>query len=270
MKRHLLTTPLWLTLGVLLMAAVFAPFSFTPQQALATQSAPPAAMSSLYLLRVTHVKPEMAQEYRAFMQNESIPAYRKGGVKLRNTLTTAIFGEALEYVTIEPIESLKQFDEPDPLYKALGEDGYRAWTAKWVRMIAGSHACVVQLRPDLSVNLPKPGTPHAKFGYNNVITIAPGRTAEYESYVKNDLLPIMQKSYPQGVLVSKVLLGGNGNEYRVLIPVDSFADLERGLLATAQEGFAKAQQKSAGIVLHAENSIFRYVPELSISPSAPK
>ncbi|MEK7830243.1 MAG: hypothetical protein AAB401_04110, partial [Acidobacteriota bacterium] len=209
-------------------------------------------------------------EYRPFMQNETIPALKKGGVKLRNTLVTANFGEALEYITVEPAESLKQFDGQAPLLKALGDESNRAWSAKWLRMIAGSHTYLVQLRPDLSVNMPKPGTPHTKLAFSVRITVAPGRVQEYESYVKADVLPILQKAYPKGVLVSKVVVGGNCNEYFMVVFADSFEELEKSAQVATREGFTRIQPKTAGIILHTENNVLRYVPELSISPSAPK
>jgi hypothetical protein len=263
MKRQITTKHLRLALGLLLIAAICAPFSFA-------QTQPPAAPQYL-VVRMTRVKPEMAQESRRFMQNETIPAYRKGGVKLRNTLVTANFGEALEYYSVEPVESLKQFDDPNgPLRKALGEAGQRAWSEKWRRMITGGHTYLVQLRPDLSANLPKPGTPHANLTFIVRITVAPGRTQDYESYVKSDLLPILQKVYPKGVLVSKVVFGGNGNEYFAAVFVDTFEELEKSAQLAIREGFARIQPKTAGIILHTENAILRYVPEMSIRPEALK
>jgi hypothetical protein len=268
MKRRFSTTHFWITVCTLLIATSLAPFSFAQSQSQPAAQAAPIA--NLYLVRVTRVKPEMAREYRTFMETESIPAYKKGGVKLRNTLSTAIIGEILENISVEPVESLKQFDEQGALRKALGEEGQQAWNTKWLRLIASSHGYIVQLRPELSVNMPKPGTPPTKLAMAVAITVAPGRATDYESFLKSDLLPILQKAYPKGVLTSKILLGGNGNEYRVLIPVDSFADLESGMLAATREGFQKVQSKNAGIVLHAETSILRYVPELSIGPAAQK
>lgn len=264
MKNRFSTTHFWLAVCALLATAAFASVSFA-------QSQPqPTTLSNLYLVRVTHVKLESAREYSALMQNETMPALKKGGVKLRNALTSTTFGEAGEYIFVEPVESLKRFDEPESLRKALGDEGYRAWLAKWARLVASSHAYIVQFRPDLSVNTPKPDAPPAKFAMGVRITVAPGRQTEYESSVKTDLLPILQKAFPKGVLTSKVLLGGNGNEYRVLIPVDSYADLERGLMAAVAEGFMKIQSKTAGIILHTENTILRHVPELSIRPEAQK
>ena len=244
----------------LLLAAALASFTFAQTQAPAPQ---------FYSVRVTQVKPEMAQEYRAFMQNETIPAYKKGGVKLRNTAVTATFGPSMEYISVEPVASLKQFDEPAPLLKALGEEGNRTWNAKWLRLIASSRAYLAQFRPDLSI-IPTPGAPPAKLGLSITVTVAPGRTAEYESYVKDDLLPIIKKAWAKGVVISKVVLGGDGSEYHAVIPLDSFDELEKGSQVAALAGFGKLAAKVAGVVLHSETAVYRYVPELSIRPEAQK
>ncbi len=243
-----------------LLLAALAPLGNAQTQAPAPQ---------FYSVRVTKVKPEMAQEYRAFMQNETLPALKKGGVKLRNAVVTATFGDAVEYLFVEPVASLKQFDEPGPLNKALGQEGNRAWTAKWLRLIASSRAYIVQLRPDLSI-IPNPGAPPSKLALAVTITVAPGRTAEYESFLKNDLLPIAKKAWSKGILISKVVLGGDGSEYRALIPVDSFEELEKEAQAATLAGFGRIGVKTAGIVLHSETAVYRYVPELSIRPEGQK
>ena len=113
---------LWLTV------AAFALFSFTPHQTTAAQTATaqPAATPQLYTVRVTHVKPSMNAEFQQLVQNEFVPAHKKGGVKQRSVWTTATLGVAYEYITVTPLEGVKQFDETSALNKALGEAGARA------------------------------------------------------------------------------------------------------------------------------------------------
>jgi hypothetical protein len=230
----------------------------------------PTTMTNLYLVRVERVKPELMREYRELKQNELIPAYKKGGVTLHSTYTTSLIGEHFEFISVEPVESLKQFDGQGPVVKALGTEGQTALQTKHRRLINSAHNYIVQLRPDLSANVPKPEAPPAKGALAVRLTVAPGRTQDYENYVKADVLPILKKAYPKGVLTAKVMLGGNGNEYRVLVLVDSFDELEQAMMEAVQEGFMKIQPKTAGIILHTENSIVRYVPELSIRPEPQK
>ena len=67
-------------------------------------------------------------------------------------------------------------------------------------------------------------------------------------------------------MISKVVLGGDGSEYRALIPLDSFDELEKGSQVALREGMSRIGAKTAGIVLHSETAVYRFVPELSIRP----
>ena len=140
--------------------------------------------------------------------------------------------------------------------------------AKWRRLIISSSGYVVQSRPDLSI-LPKTGdTP--KLGLLVTHKVALGRTAEFEAITKNDVLPIFGKTNLKALLMGKVALGGDSNEYLSMIWFDSFDELQKWGTAAQLQGFGKVAPKEAGIVLHRETAVYRYLPELSIRPSAPK
>ncbi len=49
-----------------------------------------------------------------------------------------------------------------------------------------------------------------------------------------------------------------------------FEELEKSAQTAIREGFARIQPKTAGIILHTENTVLRYAPELSIRPEAQK
>ena len=98
------------------------------------------------------------------------------------------------------------------------------------------------------------------------------RNDEFENFVKNDFIPVMNQA---GVtyVVSQTIFGGDANEYVTLTMRDSFADLDKGpvlVQALGQEGAQKLMQKlPAGAVVHVERSLTRFVPELSILPVSP-
>ena len=97
---------------------------------------------------------------------------------------------------VRPIEGLQQFDEPNALTKALGEEGFRKWAAKRATMIVGSRAYVMQSRPELSL-APDPNyAPKLAIVVRQSLT--PGRRLDYESYVKTDILPIVKKINTKG------------------------------------------------------------------------
>jgi hypothetical protein len=237
-----------------------------PQSQTTTQA--PAA-PQLYQVAITRVKPGMVTEYREFVQKESLPAYRKAGVKERAAWTTATFGQGFEFIYVTPIESLGQFDDPGPLVKALGQEGQRAYVAKWARMIDSYRGFVVTARPDLS--LPPKTNEAPKLALVVTHKVALGRTAEFEGITKNEVLPILGKTgVIKGMLMSKVALGGDSNEYISSSLFDSYGDIQKWATAAQMQGFGKVAPKEVGITLHRETAVYRYVPELSISPAAQK
>lgn len=233
----------------------------------ATQNAQPAAAPPIFMVRETIVKPEMTDEYLAFTKNETIPMYKKAGVKQMAVYTTANFGE-VKYVFIRPVDNLKEFDEPNTYIKALGEEGGRAWTAKWRRLIVSSSGFLTQLRPELSI-LPKPGQA-PKLGLLVRHTVAVGRTADFEAIYKSDYLPVTTKAGLKVSLVGKVSLGGDSNEYLTMNWFDSFDEIQKWATAAQMQGFGKIAPKEVGITLHRETAVYRYLPELSIAPAPPK
>src|SRR5262245_4998512 len=217
---------------------------------------------------VTRVNHEMVKENRKFQKNETLPAFKKAGGKEWATWTTDIFGEGGEFWSIRPIDSLKQFDEPSFLVKALGgEASAQAWAAKRGRMIMSSRSFLITARPDLGI---APKTNEApKVGVRTRSIVTPGRTAEHEKWLKENLLPVLGKTNVKGFYVSRVGLGGDPNEYISLSLFDSFADLEK-FPAAIEKAAAEAKQgpEPAGILIYTERAVFRYVPELSLAPAA--
>ncbi len=255
MKKQLITR-----LGASCVALLFALTSFAYAQN------PPARQS--YQVTTIQVKPGMGGEYQDYLKNDANPALQKGGVKQRAVWTTATFGEGGEYVILTPIESLAQFDNPSPVVKALGQEGAAALLAKRARLISSSRDVLITARPDLGV-APKADYAY-KLGFGANVNVTPGRTAEYEKYVK-DLSATVAKTNAKGVLVGKAGLGGDPNSYRLMVLFDNWADLEKFQAAYAKASAeTKLTPAAAGAVAHSEWRVYRYVPELSIAPAQQK
>jgi hypothetical protein len=231
-----------------------------------------APRSERLMVTIVNVKPELADEYETFVKNETNPALQKAGVKWRDAWKTAMFGTAFEYVYVEPIENYSAFDGPGPIEKALGKDGNAAWSAKSRKFITGVRRMVIQTRPDLSYNpgMPAPGgvavITHA--------TAAQGRNAELESWVINDLLPVMRQAKVPAYLVSQVQLGGNANEYITLVMHANMAELEKGPPAyrvlSKEAGDKMYAKLPSGALTNVERYVVRYSTELSFRPAAAK
>jgi hypothetical protein len=245
---------------VLLSAAAFATSSFAQTP---TPTPPPQA----FQVTIVQVKPEMEREWREYLQNDANPAQVKAGVKRRDTFTTATFGEAGEYVLVQPIESLAQFDD-NAVGKALGPDGYQALLAKRARLINGSRSFVLTARPELGF-APAPGY-QTKLMVSSTSTVVPGHVAEFLKNGK-EFAAVMAKTNAKGMLVGQVGLGGNPNEFVTIALFDSFTDLANFPAAYAKAAAdAKLGPAPAGVVANTEWRVYRFVPELSIGTAPQK
>jgi hypothetical protein len=231
--------------------------------------APAPAQRQWLSVQVVRVKPEMLNEWLDFQRNEVIPALQKGGVKQREVWQTAVFGEAYEYVFVTPIESFAQYDSDSPIIKALGQEGARAFGAKARRFTASSHTYATQTRPDLGYEGKMTGPP--KLAVVTSVEIASGRNLEFESFIKNDIVPVLKRAEVAAYSVGQTVFGGNANEYVTLAYYDKFAELDKGpatVKVLGQEGTTRLLQKTAGIVTRVERIIVRYNAELSF-PAQP-
>ena len=235
-----------------------------------TPQAQPASREFL-AVTVVSVKPEMMGEFQNFMKNATNPALKKGGIKWREVWqNTTAAGDAFEYVLVTPVGKFAEFDGPSALEKGLGAQGLPAWQTKAGGLVNSVRRFIIRTRPDLSFEAQRTGPP--KLAVVTFIHVAPNRSTEFENYVKNDFAPVMKQA---GVtyLVSQTIFGGDANEYITLTLRDSFTDLDKGpvlVQVLGEEGAQKLQQKlPAGVVLHVERSLTRFVPELGIMPATP-
>jgi hypothetical protein len=241
-------------LSVLLLSTAFTAAGFA-------QAPAPPQTSQLTIVRV---KPDMGAAWQDYLKNDANPAVIKSGVKQRSVWTTATFGEGGEYAIVTPIADLSQFDDPTPLFKALGQAGQSALLAKRQRLIIDSRSVLITARPDLGV-APKPDY-HAKLGVSSRAIAAQGHMADFVKYTK-ELSAVIAKTNAKGVVVSQIGLGGNPNEFITLVLFDSFADIGnfRAALAKAMAD-AKPIPAPAGTIVNTEWRVYRLVPELSIIP----
>jgi len=276
MQGHRSVTKLHAALSALLLAVLLTTFAFAQTKPAAKSQDKSAATSTkapikreLISLTFLVIKPGMGPEWQEFRKSETLPAYRKGGIKDQEVWNTAIFGEGGGYVLVTPIESLAQYDGSSPILRALGQEGASAHAAKAARFTERAHSIAIETRPDLSI-APSPGT-EPKLAVVTTTTIAGGRDDEYENFVRTAVLPAIKKASPKGYLVSRVVYGGNLNQYTSVVLLDNFADLQRWRETFAKEAItAKLAAKSIGIVTSRENAVYRLMSELSIMSAQQK
>jgi hypothetical protein len=222
--------------------------------AVAAQQPAPLAIE----ITLVHVKPGQEPAFQDWIKTEANPLRIKGGVKDRETWLTTL-GLGGEVYFVRPISGLASLDSPP---SGVTQAETQAVVAKRQSMILDLRTYIVTPRPELSAP-PKPGY-QAKLAVLSTQSVAPGRIAAYRDNVKA-LTAVIAKTNAKGVLVSQSGLGGDPNEFNILVMFDSFADLEKfpaefGKAATA----AKLPPEAAGVVARTNYRVIRYRPDLSI------
>ncbi len=229
------------------------------------QPAPGVTRSYVQLVRL---KPEMVTEWIALQRNEVIPAQKKAGVTSRTTLVTQV-GETFEYVIITPFPEWSAMDGPNPLQRALGNEGAAALNEKLRKCVLVQQSYMTNRRDSLSVN---PDNANDVLVWQTTTRqLAPGRTAqEYYAHYRADILPAMKKAKAMGhQLGSTVAARGMGAPAGEIVTVNhyaKFADLDKGSAMNAAlgaEAAAAANAKGAGITTVTRTVIRRRLPDLS-------
>lgn len=235
-----------------------------------TPSPTPAAAPTPQFLNLTivSVKPGMDGEFQNFMKTTTNPALKKGGQMWREVWqSTAIGGDAFEYVLVSPVGKFAEYDGPGALEKGLGAQGLAAWATKAGSLVSSVRRYIIRTRPDLSFAPQRTGPP--KLAVVTSVHVAPNRNSDFENYIKNDYMPVMKQAQVP-YLVSQTIFGGDANEYVTLTMRDTFADLDKGPVITqalGEEGAQKLLQKlPAGTVVHVERGLSRFLPDLSFMP----
>jgi hypothetical protein len=251
------------------------PTTGTTQQTMPQASATKPAGPPFGMLRVTDVKPEMISEFVAMQKSETIPGLQKAGVEWRDAWRAAATGSPFTVAFITPLKSLSDLDGENPMQKALGQEGFRAYLEKAAKLIASTRTYILKPRPDLGYrdesatasNMPK-------LGVLADVQVVPGRQADFEALLKSEWAPGLKKANVTSYSVSEVLFGGAIGQYYTFTPIANFAALEKGhpiQQALGEAAFTKLMAKMGPNVRHAERIIIRYDEELSFrTPAKPK
>jgi len=258
MRRHISATTLIFGLCTLTMATLATNLSFS-------QGEPSPQEIQLTRMTTVQVKPGMGAEFEDFVKTVVIPALRKGGATESGAWKTAIFGEADHYVMTGPIASIAELDEPNPLVKALGQEGLASLTAKIQKLITSMSISMVRMRPDLGINL-EPGY-EPKMGWQVKASIAPGRNADFEKAITS-VMELVKKSNAKGAYAAQTVIGGNPNDYYILVLLDSFTDMEEYMQSISKEMAQAKLPDMTGVVTEMEYKMYSYMPELSIQAPA--
>ena len=236
------------------------------QQATATQSVQPAAQNRLFVIIEERVKPEMWDEYLAFLKNEAIPAQIRGGLKERQFWTVQYGGEGMTILWSQPIENLAALENVH-IFPGIKPEESKPLRDKRHRCLVSARRFLLRSLPELShVKTPAdiPAT-HALLARRS---IAPFRTDEFQNFIKTVDLPFWQQQNTRSHLVYATLLSGDNNEYIEIVPFNGYADLRADPLPPQQaqlRTLERAHKMPPGVLLRTEQMMLQYRPELSIA-----
>lgn len=207
------------------------------------------------------VRPERWEEFRAIERDEVIPALRKAGVSSRAAWRTAEFGSTYEVVLVRPVRDFGEYDTGDSFSRALGPGDAERLRERLRRCVLSRESAALLQRSDLSVG--ETGRP---FVVVTTLSVAPGRGADYEAFLR-ETLPELRKAGVVFGVYQRVY--GQPAAWVLVQNIDSLRELSRspgGLVrAFGQESADRLVGRLSGVLTSIERKVFRFDPELSFS-----
>ena len=223
---------------------------------------PPA--TTRYQVTVVRINPDMVDEWVDLQKNEVIPAQKKGGLKERTVMQTAI-GNSFEYTILTPYPSFAALDGQPPLVRALGAEGAARLGAKVRKCVDVQRTCLINRVDDLAI---PQGTAIAS--RTAVVRPAPGKIQDYVGYIRADVLPAMKKAKADGKIagyqVSIRGVGAQAGEMTTTTYYNKFADLDAGnplVQVLGAPATAPITAKGAALATNVQVIIRRRVADLS-------
>jgi hypothetical protein len=223
------------------------------------QAQPPG---DLLVLSVIDVKPDMLSEFGE-LQAQAMAAQRKGGQAWRETWNVLQFGDPHRVRVVRPLVSFAELDGQTFTVKGAGAEQARTINERSRQMIVAQQIYAVRVRRDLGFG-ERP--PQPNLAVLTTVVVSPGRNAEFEAIVKNDVIPAYKKAGQDYLGIAQVIVGGDPNVYFALTLYPDFAAVQKGspiLRALGPEGFAKYNAKLAGVVSRMEYEVIRFNTALS-------
>ncbi len=237
-----------------------------------------AQMPEEYLdLYIVKVKPDKHAEFNALVQKMA-DANRKTGDRWLAYEST--YGEADVVTFVSARQSYADIEKASAAFegaivKALGPAGAQKLFADLGSCTVSARGELRRRRWDLSTRVPDDAAARAKqVGEARwlriaVVRVRPGRTLEYEAWIKRIKAAVEKTPGTLSTRVSQGAAGQAGGVYYITWLVKSLGDFDAGpsLMQMMGEGdFEKYQKAVAEIVLGSESTINSFSPKLSNPP----
>jgi hypothetical protein len=126
---------------------------------------------------------------------------------------------------------------------------------------------IEELLPELS--MPRPSGPPTLIRLARS-RIRADKTAEFESIVKDELLPAYKKAGEPSLTVRRARFGAPNNEYYMSSRMSGWADVGKESLrkSMGEEAYKKMVSKLTALTVERELNVYRFRQDLSYTPSA--
>ncbi len=198
------------------------------------------------------------------LQLESVnPALQRAGVPWRAVWRTAEFGNTYDLLLVRPFGGLAELDTGGPLARVMAPDRLRRLVDQLRRCTASRRSYMTEYRPDLSVEADDVGD--LFLARQTIIQVAPGRTGEWEEFLRQGLPTFREANVVFGVYHR--LFGPEPTSWLIVENHASFVELmQPSIVARAfGEQADTVGQKLAGVVTSVTRGVLRYDTELSYS-----
>jgi len=216
---------------------------------------------------LVQVKLDSVPAWRDFQEKQTVPALKKAGITTRDVYEP-IYAPAAQFRVVQPIVKYADRDNPvGPIVRALGEAPARAYNETLSKMQASATTTIIQALPEVSYD-PNPNAIHPVLVLTR-LHVAPGRVDDFMAYLRGDRAAAIKKGQAKRELISRVVFGGDSNEFRIasfedtIGALDGQAPMVRGAGTT---GAAAITAKTAGIVLSTDRTVWRRVEAMSFRP----
>ena len=189
---------------------------------------------------VTDVKPDMLYDWLSLQQTEVLPALKKAGVRTQTVYSSGVFGRAGEYVTVQPLPSMADFDGPNPLVRVLGQPGAARLNERTRRYVNSQLAYMSTRWDDASNITDTPPNVLVAARYR----LAPGKAAEVREIIRSEVLPVYKKGKVY-LAVNARGPGANPNDITMITGFSKYADWDGGPYLTRALGAAEAAKINA-------------------------
>jgi antibiotic biosynthesis monooxygenase (ABM) superfamily enzyme len=213
------------------------------------------------------VKPDQVSEFEAW-QKELMAAYKKADVPSRDVVQT-IMGDLFEYISIYPVSHFADLDGPTPVEHALGKEEADKLMQKGRAYIQSAHRIASIGRDDLSLNAQRASA--APYALVIIVQLMPGKTSNFEAWLKNQYLPVLKKADVKNFWTSRTVFGGDPDETVMVTPLDKMAAIDAGPPAErvlGKEGAQKLFGEVQSYTRSVQYRMVRYRADLSYDMTA--